>query len=332
MGLCCRMFPCLADPARRSSLCLKIFLVMIHLIYACVLFLFDGELIEKTKKEPWYTVLYLLLFVATLVQYFVTSLSSPGYVLDAMRAVNERDAVYRKTSTTSKQPASSKYGNFVVTVDGSQLGDSLLGSNTTYWSKLVAQLYPPGTTIRTWTCTYCNVEQPPRAKHCHDCDKCVLQFDHHCVWLGTCIGQGNHCRFWWYICEETALCLWTGILFISYLKANISRAWWRDAIMITLLVILSMSLVFLLLLLLFHSFLILTNQTTYELVKRRRIFYLRGFPDRVYPFSKGVCRNLYNFCCARSSIYSMERLPTAQELEEKTMPYTCLDVVTCRCC
>lgn len=39
--------------------------------------------------------------------------------------------------------------------------------------------------------------QPPRTKHCHDCDKCVLQFDHHCVWLGTCIGQGNHCRFWW---------------------------------------------------------------------------------------------------------------------------------------
>ena len=38
--------------------------------------------------------------------------------------------------------------------------------------------------------------QPPRAKHCHDCDKCVLQFDHHCVWLGTCIGQGNHCKFW----------------------------------------------------------------------------------------------------------------------------------------
>ncbi|XP_021668834.1 protein S-acyltransferase 10 isoform X3 [Hevea brasiliensis] len=283
---CYRLSPCLADPATRSSLGLKVALVMLHLIYVGILFLFDNHLIDKTKQDPWYIALYLLLFIATLVQYFVTSGSSPGYVLDAMRALNEKNAVFAKASMTAK----------------------------------------------TLTCSYCNVEQPPRAKHCHDCDKCVLQFDHHCVWLGTCIGWGNHCRFWWYICEETALCLWTDILCIAYLKANIIRAWWKDAIMILLLVILSISLIFLLLFLLFHSYLILTNQTTYELVRRRRIPYLRGIPERVYPFSKGVCRNLYEFCCARSNIYKLERLPTAIEIEEKSRPHTCLDFLTCRCC
>ncbi|KAJ6916534.1 hypothetical protein NC652_019054 [Populus alba x Populus x berolinensis] len=80
------------------------------------------------------------------------------------------------------------------------------------------------------------------------------------------------------------------------------------------------------------DYLILTYQTTYELVRRRRIPYLRGIPERVYPFSKGVCRNLYDFCFARSSIYSLERLPTAMELEEKSRPYTCLDFLTGRCC
>ncbi|XP_022775465.1 protein S-acyltransferase 10-like isoform X3 [Durio zibethinus] len=282
---CFHCFPCLSDPAWRSSLGLKVALVMLHLIYAGILFLFDSDLIEKTKKEPWYTALYLLLFFATLVQYFITSGSSPGYVLDAMRAVNETNVMYKKSSTASK----------------------------------------------AFSCFYCNVEQPPRAKHCHDCDKCVLQFDHHCVWLGTCIGQGNHCKFWWYICEETALCLWTGILYITYLKANISRAWWKDAIMILLLIAMAISIIFLLLLLLFHSYLVLTNQTTYELVRRRRIPYLRGIPERVYPFSQGVCSNLYDFCCV-CSIYHLESLPSAQELEEKSRPYTCLDVLTCRCC
>lgn len=58
----------------------------------------------------------------------------------------------------------------------------------------------------------------------------------------------------------------------------------------------------------------------------------RGIPERVYPFSVGVCRNLYNFCCGRTSVYKLERLPTAQEIEEKSRPYTCLDFLTCRCC
>lgn len=58
----------------------------------------------------------------------------------------------------------------------------------------------------------------------------------------------------------------------------------------------------------------------------------RGIPERVHPFSQGVCRNVYNFCCSRSTVCSMEPLPTPQEIEEKSKPYTCLDVATCRCC
>lgn len=328
MDLCFRISPCLADPARRSSSCLKLLLLVVHLIYAGVLFLFDGDLIEKTKKEPWYTALYLLLFVVTLVQYFATSVSNPGYVLDAMMEINKKNVVHTKTPETSNQPALGKNGSFVISMEGNQTGKCIAGSNATYWSKLVAELYPPASTIRTWTCTYCNVEQPPRAKHCHDCDKCVLQFDHHCVWLGNCIGQGNHCQFWWYLCEETAVCMWTGFMYISHLKAHITSVWWQDAIMILLLITLSICLIFLLLLLIFHSYLILTNQTTYELVRRRRIPYLRAVPERVHPFSKGVCRNIYNFCCS----FGLERIPTPQEIEENSRPYTCLDVAICRCC
>ncbi|PKI56002.1 hypothetical protein CRG98_023589 [Punica granatum] len=244
-----------------------------------------------------------------------------------MRAINEADTLFG-TIGVAKHAASSKNGSLNLTVDSSQSARS----GSTSWSKVVMELYPPGTQIRTFTCGYCSIEQPPRAKHCHDCDKCVLQFDHHCVWLGTCIGQRNHCRFWWYLCEETALGLWTVILYCSYLKTSIARAWWRDVIMILLLITLIIALIFLLLLLLFHSYLILTNQTTYELVRRRRIPYLRSVPERVYPFSQGICRNLYNFCCARTSITDLERLPTALEIEEKSRPYTCCDFLTCRCC
>ncbi|KAL6551976.1 hypothetical protein OROGR_008130 [Orobanche gracilis] len=136
----------------------------------------------------------------------------------------------------------------------------------------------------------------------------------------------------WYICEETALCLWTSILYLGYLKLNISKAWLVDVIMILLLAALSITLIFLLLLLLFHSYLVITNQTTYELVRRRRIGYMRGIPERVYPFSKGACRNLFLFCCASSSMYRMEPLPSPQQIVEMSRPYTCSDVLSCRCC
>ncbi|CAO2829470.1 unnamed protein product [Amaranthus hypochondriacus] len=321
--LCLGSFPCLSDPVRRSSICLKITLVMIHFIYLGVLFFVDQHnLIQTANRDPWYIGLYLLLFVATLIQYFITSYSSPGYVLDAMRAVNEGHS--HATLVTPIQPATSKNGSFTIPIDGDPPARNLIGSA---WMKLVMNMYPPRSSMRQLTCTYCNVLQPPRAKHCHDCDKCVLQFDHHCVWLGTCIGQGNHCRFWWYICEETALCLWTSILYASYLKANISRSWWMGAMMIILLVTLSISLIFLILLLIFHSYLVLTNQTTYELVRRRRIPYMRTVPERVYPFSNGMCRNLYNFCCAKMSIYSLERLPTVEELEFKRRRRSCSQIL-----
>ena len=51
---CCFLFLGLWISARRSSLGLKVALVILHLIYVGVLFLFDSDLIEKTKKEPWY--------------------------------------------------------------------------------------------------------------------------------------------------------------------------------------------------------------------------------------------------------------------------------------
>jgi DHHC palmitoyltransferase len=40
-------------------------------------------------------------------------------------------------------------------------------------------------------CETCNYHQPPTTIHCPDCNACVLGFDHHCVWMGNCVGVGT---------------------------------------------------------------------------------------------------------------------------------------------
>lgn len=44
-------------------------------------------------------------------------------------------------------------------------------------------------------CTECNILRPPRSFHCNECKMCVEVHDHHCMWVGTCIGKRNIKQF-----------------------------------------------------------------------------------------------------------------------------------------
>lgn len=73
-------------------------------------------------------------------------------------------------------------------------------------------------------CPYCKIMKINSLKHCHECHHCIIDFDHHCNWIGNCVGSKNQKSFIFFLITlifNLVICFWKGMGIYKNNEGNI---------------------------------------------------------------------------------------------------------------
>jgi len=279
------------EEVARAAWGAKVFWILAHVGIYLVLLFYPSGIHAKlfVDRNYVYFVLYNVCMLSCSLLYFTVG-NEPGYV-----SPNDCEAPRLLPSENSSHSA--------PPIDIDDNGDS---------SDIAAPLAEPyWKRVSLNFCELCKLTQPLRTKHCGECGRCVSRFDHHCFFIGSCVGQRNHFRFWLYLFVQSFFFGWNcGLILPAYRSADSISGWLALNAPVFVCTIIVFPLFFVSLgLFVFHCYLALTNQSTWEVVKRHKITYLKDLDHDVLPFDRGFVQNIRDFVTMRRGAYTWEMPP-----------------------